>query len=103
MLEKYIMKTFFLTIITSASLLLTPAFAYAENKTEMYKHGEEAHTDHCNKCHTDSVYTRKNRFVKSMSALSKQVKRCKDSNGIAWFEEDTEAVAHFINEKYYKF
>ncbi len=87
----------------SIALLAFASIAQAEKNDAMYEHGEESHQAHCNKCHTDSVYTRENRFVKSMEALSKQVKRCKENTGIAWFNEDTEAVVHFLNEKYYKF
>jgi hypothetical protein len=29
--------------------------------------------------------------------------RCKDNTGTPWFDEDTDAVVHFLNEKYYKF
>ena len=65
--------------------------------------GEQAHTNHCYKCHTDDVYTREDRFVKSIDALSKQVVRCKDNTGAPWFDEDTEAVVQFLNKKYYRF
>jgi mono/diheme cytochrome c family protein len=77
----------------------------AENadKDKQFEHGNKTHDQHCNKCHTDKVYTRDNRFVKSMDALSKQVVRCKNNTGAPWFDEDTEAVVHFLNEKYYKF
>jgi len=98
-----IMKKFCLSVFTSTALFLFSPFALAEKDPEIYTHGEKEHEAHCNKCHTDAVYTRKDRFVKSMDALSKQVKRCKEGNSIAWFDEDIEAVAHFINEKYYKF
>ena len=64
---------------------------------------EQAHKNHCYKCHTDDVYTRENRFVKSIDALSKQVVRCKDGNDIPWFDEDTDAVVQFLNKKYYRF
>ena len=97
------MKKLYLPIFTSAVLLMLSSFAQAEKDAELYEHGEETHEAHCTKCHTSSVYTRETRFVKSMDALSKQVKRCKNNLGIAWFDEDTDAVAHFINEKYYKF
>ncbi|MCK5002060.1 MAG: cytochrome c [Gammaproteobacteria bacterium] len=97
------MKKLFLSIFASTSLLMFSPFAQAEKNIELYEHGEEAHQTHCVKCHTSSVYTRETRFVKSMEALSKQVRRCKDNLGVAWFDEDTEAVAHFLNEKYYKF
>lgn len=66
-------------------------------------HGEEAHKLHCYKCHTDAVYTREDRFVKSLDALSKQVVRCKDSTDAPWFDEDADAVVQFLNNKYYRF
>ena len=66
-------------------------------------HGEEAHKNHCYKCHTDEIYTRDNRFVKSIDALSQQVVRCKDGSDIPWFDEDSDAVVQFLNKKYYKF
>lgn len=79
----------------------TPALASEETDDPM--HGENVHNEHCYKCHTDSVYTRDNRFVKSIDALGKQVVRCKDSNNVPWFDDDTDAVVQFLNQKYYKF
>lgn len=73
------------------------------DKDKIFEHGDQKHTEHCYKCHTDKVYTRDNRFVKSLDALGKQVVRCKNNTGAPWYEEDTEAVVHFLNEKYYKF
>lgn len=83
-------------------MINTPA---TDDKTvqDMIAHGEETHKVHCYKCHTDEVYTRDNRFVKSIDALSKQVARCKDGNDVPWFEEDTAAVVQFLNNKYYRF
>ena len=81
----------------------TSTLAMGDNTDEKYRLGEQAHKDHCYKCHGDDIYTRDNSFVKSMDALSKQVVRCKDGNGIPWFDEDTETVIHFMNKKFYKF
>ncbi len=66
-------------------------------------HGQDAHKNHCYKCHSDDVYTRDNRFVKSIDALSKQVVRCKEGSDIPWFDEDADAVVQFLNKKYYRF
>lgn len=73
------------------------------NISDVIAHGEEAHKNHCYKCHTDQVYTRDNHFVKSLDALSKQVVRCKNGSNIPWFDEDADAVVQFLNQKYYKF
>ncbi len=71
--------------------------------TEPITHGEETHKNHCYKCHTNEIYTRDDRFVKSIDALSKQVVRCKDGSDIPWFDEDADAVVQFLNKKYYRF
>lgn len=66
-------------------------------------HGEEAHNNHCYKCHTDEIYTRGDRFVQSIDELSQQVARCQKGSNIPWLDEDTNAVVQFLNKKYYKF
>ncbi len=92
-------------------LLFTSALGFSINSSadseheikDPIKHGEEAHQNHCYKCHSDDVYTRENRFVKSIDALSKQVVRCKEGSNIPWFDEDADAVVQFLNNKYYRF
>lgn len=74
-----------------------------QEKIDQLAHGEKAHKNHCYKCHTDQVYTRDNRFVKSINALSKQVTRCKENSNVPWFDEDADAVVQFLNKKYYRF
>ena len=90
----------------AAAILALSALDVSANNADIkdpIEHGRKTHELHCTKCHTDSVYTRENRFVKSIDALSKQVRRCKDNTGAVWFDEDTEAVVQFLNTKYYKF
>ena len=90
---------FFISAMSMADVAL------AEDKeiTDPIAHGEKAHNTHCVKCHSDAVYTRENRFVRSIDALSKQVTRCKNGNNLPWFDEDTDAVVQFLNNKYYRF
>lgn len=100
------MKNLIIKLVSITLLVCSSYIASAETGKEqknLYNHGNEMHTNHCLKCHTDSVYTRENRFVKSLNALGKQVVRCKNNTGTPWYDEDTEAVVHFLNEKYYKF
>jgi len=88
---------------TSSETVINTQVAEENTVQDMITNGEAAHKVHCYKCHTDKVYTRENRFVKSIDALSKQVVRCKDGNDVPWFEEDTQAVVQFLNNKYYRF
>ena len=90
-------------LFISAISISNISYADGEEITDPIAHGEKTHKNHCYKCHTDEVYTRENRFVKSIDALSKQVVRCKDGNNVPWFEEDTDAVVQFLNKKYYRF
>ena len=89
--------------LLSAIGISNASFAGKGEITDPIAHGEEAHKNHCYKCHTDSVYTRENRFVKSIDALSKQVVRCKEGSDVPWFDEDADAVVQFLNKKYYRF
>jgi len=89
----------FLSMLSMSSIV----FASDGEIADPIAHGEKAHKNHCYKCHTDDIYTRENRFVKSIDALSKQVVRCKEGNDIPWFDEDADAVVQFLNKKYYRF
>jgi hypothetical protein len=88
----------FAAVIYSSSLMADDG-----SMKDAIAHGEQAHSEHCVKCHTDSVYTREDRRVKSIDALGKQVRRCRDNLDISWFDEDTDAVVQFLNQKYNKF
>lgn len=90
-------------LIFAAALFSSPAMADEGADNDMLAHGEQAHSEHCVKCHSDSVYTREDRRVKSLDALGKQVRRCRDNLGITWFDEDTDAVVQFLDQKYYRF
>jgi mono/diheme cytochrome c family protein len=96
-----------LCLVLLSSAISVSSVSFAGEKTSDLKdtlaHGEQAHKKHCYKCHSDDVYTRDNRFVKSIDALSKQVVRCKEGSDIPWFDEDADAVVQFLNNKYYRF
>jgi len=100
-MKNTVTQSIFLAALVSSSY--TVSAEGGSDKDKLYRHGSEMHSSHCMKCHTDKVYTRENRFVKSLDALGKQVVRCKNNTGVPWYDEDTEAVVHFLNEKYYKF
>ena len=57
----------------------------------------------CVRCHGSDVYTRENRRVSSLSGLHKQVRRCEQMLGLAWFDDDINNVSGHLNQEYYKF
>jgi hypothetical protein len=97
--KKSLVGLLFISVISISNI----SYADTEEITDPIAHGEQAHKSHCYKCHSDDVYTRENRFVKSLDALSKQVVRCKEGSDIPWFDEDADAVVQFLNKKYYRF
>ena len=74
------------------------------------QNGKELHNSNCTNCHVSmqggdgsSIYTRDNSRINSLSALIKQVKRCRDSLGVEWPEEDITDVVEYLNTSFYNF
>lgn len=65
--------------------------------------GKKLHDQHCMQCHDSGVYTREDRRVNSLEALHKQVRRCEQSLGLKWFDEDIENVVQYLNRNHYHF
>lgn len=66
--------------------------------------GKELHDKKCTSCHTDNVYSRDDRMVKTMSALEHQVNNCmKGAAKAEWSKPETTSVVEFLNDRYYKF
>lgn len=86
----------FLLPLTLIGLALPAAAVDIEN-------GDDLHFEHCTGCHDDSVYTRENRNVQSLKRLGQQVRFCKDTIGLSWFDEDVDDVIEFLNRTYYHF
>ena len=67
------------------------------------ENGDDLHFEHCTGCHDETVYTREKRNVGSKERLVQQVRFCKDTIGFAWFDEDVDDVAAFLDRNYYRF
>lgn len=65
--------------------------------------GKQLHGAHCVRCHNTSVYTRKNRMIKSYESLKTQVQRCATNLDKPWFDDEVDAVATYLNANYYLF
>lgn len=87
-------------------LVIPPSSAFAYD----LNNGKELHDQNCVSCHASlvggdgsGIYTRENRKIESFPALDKQVRRCRDSLGMPWPEEQIEDVLHYLNAEFYKF
>ena len=67
------------------------------------ENGDELHFDNCTGCHDSSVYTRENRNVRSPERLGSQVRFCKNSLGLTWFDDEVDDVIEYLNKNYYHF
>lgn len=65
--------------------------------------GLELHQEQCIRCHSSDAYTRANHSVKTLPQLGTQVRMCKNTLGITWFEEEVDSVTEYINKSFYKF
>lgn len=81
-----------------AGILIAPAVTASDGSM-----GQKLHTENCMKCHDTSVYTRENRIVHSYRELKERIRQCELSNDLAWFDEEVEAVANYLNENFYHF
>ena len=87
-------------IIIFAAVLLGFAAPCAALDIE---NGDDLHFENCTGCHDESAYTRADRNVRSLQRLGLQVRFCKDTLELAWFDEDVEDVVGYLNQNYYHF
>ena len=94
---KKIINIFLLALSVSLSTNL-----YA-NDAEPHN-GKDLHDKKCTSCHSDKVYSREDRMVKTMSALEHQVNNCmKGAAKAEWTKPETTSVVDYLNDRYYKF
>jgi hypothetical protein len=67
------------------------------------ENGDDLHFEHCTGCHDSTVYTRENRNVRNLAQLGKQVRFCKDTIGVTWFDDEVDDVIEYLNTSYYHF
>ena len=65
--------------------------------------GDDLHFENCTGCHDSTAYTRDNRVVQSLARLGTQVRFCKDSLELTWFDDEVDDVIGYLNKEYYHF
>ncbi len=86
------------TVITTL-LLGSAALAHAEGLDP--DAGKALVDENCYRCHGSEVYTRKDRMVKNISGLTKQVRRCDSIIGTGWFDDEIDNAAAHLNRDFY--
>jgi len=87
--------------ILLAATVSSTAFGYED---PVMQTGNKLHDEKCMNCHDTSVYTRQERRVKTLQALSSQVNNCMKGPAKAdWTVSETNSVIEYLNNKFYKF
>ena len=89
--------------MTFISLVFMALMFAATARAADIENGNDLHFEHCTGCHDSSVYTRENRKIRDLAQLGKQVRFCKDSIGLTWFDDEVDDVIAYLNATYYHF
>ncbi len=72
--------------------------------------GSSLHAENCIACHAamtggdgSVLYTRDDRNVDSLDALSKQIDRCQSSLDLNWSSDQISSVQQYLNKSFYEF
>lgn len=90
------MKSLLTMTFSLACLMSTASFA------ESFDAKDFVNTK-CVGCHDSRVYTRSNRRVQNIDALTRQVKMCDSQLGTILFDDQVMDVVNYLNDNYYKF
>ena len=67
------------------------------------ENGKALHNENCLRCHDESKYTREKRLVNSFYELRTRIRDCELMAEAAWFDEEIDDVAAYLNQAYYHF
>lgn len=85
-------------------LLLTFAASTITQTINASETADSLHESKCLGCHDSEAYTRKEKTVKSLSALSQRVRICtKQAAKANWSDSQMDKVTEYLNTRYYKF
>jgi mono/diheme cytochrome c family protein len=90
-------RTLLISILLSMALRVQPALPGDSAE------GKKLHDANCTTCHGTSVYSRQDRKIKSLSALSRQVASCTHMAQVTLSEDEQKSVVEYLNQQFYKF
>jgi hypothetical protein len=87
----------------TAACLLVAASAFGQDADRPSTRGALLYDAHCIACHTEQMHWREQRAATDWSSLKFQVRRWQGNAGLQWGDDDIDAVARFLNERFYRF
>ncbi|MGC1180584.1 MAG: hypothetical protein ACLQF1_20075 [Methyloceanibacter sp.] len=89
-------------LCVSLLILLMPSSAYAELPGDSAD-GKRLHDANCMGCHDTGIYTRKDRLVRSLDALKKQLGGCSHMVKKEFSAIETQNIIKYLNDQFYQF
>jgi mono/diheme cytochrome c family protein len=65
--------------------------------------GKKLHDANCVRCHDTSVYTRKDRQIKSPDALREQLSACSHGAQVALTDDEQKSIVKYLSDQFYNF
>ena len=88
-----------LLISSMSSIALAAQAALPGSSAE----GKKFHDTNCVKCHDTSVYSRKDRHIKSLDALNGQLSSCAHGAQVILTDDEQRNIVKYLSEQFYKF
>jgi mono/diheme cytochrome c family protein len=91
------------TVRSGIAILIAVASAVASAQgTPAAARGELLYTTHCQGCHTAQIHWRDRKLATDWPGLVAQVTRWQKNANLGWSAEDVDAVARWLNGRYYR-
>ena len=65
--------------------------------------GETLVKQSCQRCHDNSIFTRRDSIIFSLSALKKRVHFCESMAAAGWSQKEFDDVVDYLNRNFYHF
>lgn len=87
-----------------AVLLCQPLATQAQGQAQpqAQSRGELLYRTHCAECHSSQMHWREKKTVRDWPSLRAQVHYWQDQAQLRWTDDDIAAVAHYLNDTYYR-
>jgi hypothetical protein len=89
-------------LCASLLILLISSSAFAELPGDSAD-GKRLHDANCMGCHDTGIYTRKDRLVRSLDALKKQLGGCSHMAKKEFSAIETQNIIKYLNDQFYQF
>jgi hypothetical protein len=65
--------------------------------------GELLYSTYCDGCHTERLHWREKKIAANWTSLVAEVRRWQSNAKLDWSRDDVEAVARYLNARYYRY